>query len=91
MPPIASGGEGMIGTPNAKIERALKAVSVAENEACDVLRKEYPGGSHVVVNHTRGTFYGNVVGIQRDGAYLRIQNQATNKITKQWYRYVTKI
>lgn len=66
------------------VEAACKAVREAEGEALDALKKDYPKGAEVRVVHSRGEFYGLVIGWDIHGYRVHVKNVASRKTSKWW-------
>jgi 3'-phosphoadenosine 5'-phosphosulfate sulfotransferase len=73
---------------STKIERANEAVHNAMFQLLEVMEKEYPLNSKIIVKHSRGSFYGVVVGHDVHGVRIKVLNSQTLKMSKWWYRHI---
>lgn len=69
-------------------EAASDAVYAAQANLQAVLRHEYPEGARVRVVHSRGRFYGHVVGWDHGGSRVTVENDHSGKVAKWWAAHV---
>ncbi len=70
------------------VEAAANAVNSARDDLVRALRRAYPLGEPVRVIHHRGEYTGIVMGHDAHGARVVIENDATGKTSRRYFREV---
>lgn len=70
------------------VETANDKVSEAEDQLFAVMLREYPLDACVYVLHSRGQYYGRVVGHDLHGKRIGVENDSSGKTGWRWYREV---
>lgn len=70
------------------VAAAHEAVKRAEVVLQKALARGYPEGRHVTVIHSRGIFFGRVVGWDYHGCRVTVKNEVTGKVSKWWSAHV---
>lgn len=83
-------GEGQAPDFDRSVAKASEAVRAAEQALLDALRLGYPVGWLVEVVHSRGRFFGYVVGWDHRGTRVLVQNERTLKVSKWWAAHVQR-
>lgn len=70
------------------VDAANDTVTKAEDQLFAAMLREYPLKARVYVLHSRGQYYGRIVGHDVRGRRIGVENDTSGKIGWRWYREV---